>query len=145
MIIYTIGFTKKSAEEFFEKISQNNIEVLIDTRLNNQSQLAGFSKGRDLPYFLKKISNCNYSYQKDYAPTKDILDVYKIGKIDWKEYDEKYLMLIRERNVVKHFSNNFSEYSNILLLCSEHTAECCHRRLLAEEISKDLGYRIVHL
>lgn len=145
MIIYTIGFTQKSAKEFFEKIAQNNIEVLIDTRLNNQSQLAGFTKGRDLPYFLKKLSNCEYSYQKEYAPTKDILDDYKKGRIDWKQYEEKYLKLIIRRSVVKHFSNHFSQYSNVLLLCSEHTAEYCHRRLLAQEFSKELGCKIVHL
>lgn len=145
MIIYTIGFTKKSAEEFFETILKNNIEILIDTRLNNQSQLAGFSKGRDLPYFLKKLSNCKYSYQSEYAPTKEILDSYKKGLISWQEYEIEYLNIVRQRNIVDHFFSKYGKLSNVLILCSESTPEYCHRRLLAEEFSSKYNYPIIHL
>lgn len=145
MIIYTIGFTKKSAEEFFEKIINEKIEVLIDTRLNNQSQLSGFSKGRDLPYFLKELANCKYIYEKNYAPTKDLLNEYKKGITSWDEYEVKYNKLIQTRNMVENFIKNYSNYSRVVILCSEHAPEHCHRRLLVDAIIKNIECEVVHL
>ena len=145
MIIYTIGFTKKSAEEFFGKIINEKIEVLIDTRLNNQSQLSGFSKGRDLPYFLKELANCKYIDEKNYAPTKDILNEYKKGITSWEEYEVKYNKLIQTRNMVDNFIKNYSNYSRVVILCSEHTPEHCHRRLLVDAIIKNIECEVVHL
>ena len=87
MLIYTMGFTKKTAEQFFEKIKKNNIDIVIDVRLNNQSQLAGFTKGKDLVYFLKELCNCEYKHEIKFAPTKEILASYKKGDIDWGEYE----------------------------------------------------------
>ena len=77
MKIYTMGFTQKSAETFFERIKENKIELLIDIRLNNQSQLAGFAKGRDLKYFLDKLCQCGYAHELRFAPEKKLLDEYK--------------------------------------------------------------------
>ena len=88
MKIYTIGFTQKSAKEFFEKIKDNGIELLIDVRLNNVSQLAGFAKGKDLEYFLKEICNCDYVHEIVLAPTKELLDNYRAKITSWLEYEE---------------------------------------------------------
>lgn len=141
-----MGFTQKCAEKFFELIKKNNIELLIDVRLNNQSQLAGFSKGRDLQYFLKEICNCKYDHNEMFAPTKDILDNYKKGKMSWNEYVEKYNLLLENRDAVKLFAKRYETYNRVLLLCSEPTPENCHRRLLAEKIFKSLdGINIKHI
>lgn len=132
MNLYTIGFTQKSAEEFFSLLSKNNIECLIDVRLNNVSQLAGFAKAKDLQYFLKKICNINYIHNTIYAPTKDILDRYKKNMISWQDYEIQYKTLIKNRNVEKQFLKDIYYFENVCLLCSENAAQYCHRRLLAE-------------
>lgn len=136
MKIYTIGFTQKSAEEFFELIKRNNISILLDIRLNNKSQLAGFTKGDDLRYFLSEICQCEYRHCLEYAPTKDILDAYKKKNITWSEYVERYTNLMDQRANYSSFVNDFSNYTNVCLLCSEPTPEHCHRRLIAEMIAK---------
>ncbi len=134
MILYTIGFTQKSAKQFFELIKSNSIDMLIDIRLNNKSQLAGFTKGDDLRYFLKEICNCEYQHCIEYAPSKDILDNYKKKVISWNEYVTQYVPLMQKRNAVQTFADRFGMYRSVCLLCSEPTPECCHRRLLSEMI-----------
>ncbi|MCL1820946.1 MAG: DUF488 domain-containing protein [Oscillospiraceae bacterium] len=134
MIIYTMGFAQKSAEEFFSLISDNHIELLLDIRLNNKSQLAGFTKGNDLEFFLREICKCAYEHNVEYAPTKEILTDYKNKEIDWDEYEKRYVALMNERGSYQSFENNFSPYKKIALLCSEPSAAQCHRRLLAELI-----------
>lgn len=136
MNIYTIGFTQKSAEQFFELIKKNHIELLVDVRLNNKSQLAGFTKGTDMRYFLAAICQCKYKHCIEYAPTKDILDGYKNKSITWENYVEQYDRLMNKRGDYKNFVTNFSSYNNVCLLCSEPTAEQCHRRLIAELIAQ---------
>lgn len=145
MKIYTMGFTQKTAEEFFTKIKKSNIDILIDIRLNNQSQLAGFTKGKDLKYLLKEIANCDYSHEISFAPTKELLDDYKKKKVDWNKYVEVFEELIKSRNMVEKFESKYGKYERVLLLCSEPTPEQCHRRLVAEAISKKIGYEICHL
>ncbi len=145
MTIYTMGFTQKSAEEFFGLIKKNDIEILIDIRLNNQSQLAGFTKGRDLAFFLESICGCEYDHMISYAPTKEILDAYKKGAITWEEYEVQYNDLISRREVEETFRKRYSTYDRVLLLCSEPTTEKCHRRLLAEYLSDKLSTGIVHI
>ena len=145
MYIYTMGFTQKSAEQFFEKIKSNNIQVVVDVRLNNQSQLAGFSKGKDLSYFLKVICNCLYEHEIKLAPTKEILSSYKKGSISWEEYVIQFNNLIELRDMSTFFQKNYMKYENVLLLCSEVTPEKCHRRLLAEKFAKEIGCKINHL
>ena len=100
MQILTMGFTKKKAEEFFNLIREHQVEMLIDVRLNNQSQLAGFTKGQDLAFFLREICNCQYSHEIQFAPTKDILNHYKKKQIGWEKYEAEYNKLIKERNVL---------------------------------------------
>ena len=128
--LYTIGFTKKNAEIFFSLLRDNNIKTLIDVRLNNVSQLAGFTKKNDLEYFLKEICDITYLHKPDFAPTKDILDGYKKKEISWQIYEEKYLDLLDQRQVSKKVK--LDELDMSCLLCSESNSDHCHRRLLAE-------------
>lgn len=134
MTIFTIGFTKKTAKQFFELLNKNNVEILLDIRLNNKSQLAGFTKGDDLQYFLSELCHCEYRHCLEFAPTKEILDAYKKKQISWNEYQSQYAALMNKRAKHLEFSNRFANYTNICLLCSEPTPEQCHRRLLAEMI-----------
>lgn len=134
MTIFTIGFTKKTAKQFFELLNKNNVEILLDIRLNNKSQLAGFTKGDDLQYFLSELCHCEYRHCLEFAPTKEILDAYKKKQIAWNEYESQYAALMNKRAKYLEFSNRFANYTNICLLCSEPTPEQCHRRLLAEMI-----------
>jgi uncharacterized protein (DUF488 family) len=142
--LFTIGFTKKSAQSFFSKIQIAGVTKLIDIRLNNVSQLAGFTKRDDLIYFLRVICNCRYNHMPILAPTKDILDAYKGKKIDWDEYVRRFSSLIRERRIENEISAE--ELNNACLLCSEPSPEQCHRRLVAEYFNEVFGdIEIKHL
>ena len=131
MEIYSIGFTQKSAGEFFGALKAHGIERLLDVRLNNTSQLAGFAKQSDLPYFLREICGAVYEHEPLLAPTKEILDAFKKRKGDWDVYVEAYLNLIRSRRVESVLSQDSFKKKSVLL-CSEPTAEHCHRRLALE-------------
>lgn len=144
MNLYTIGFTKKSAKQFFELLKKNQVECLIDTRLNNKSQLAGFAKKEDLEYFLEKIVNIKYVYKPEFAPSNEILTKYKKGAMSWQEYEEKYLCLLAERKILKNL--DFSQLENACFLCSEHSPHHCHRRLLAEYLKQhNPSLEIIHI
>ena len=146
MNIYTIGFAQKSAEVFFTLLSRYNIECLFDIRLNNVSQLAGFTKAMDLKYFLKTILNAEYIHDINYAPTKEILDNYKKGISDWNEYVLKYNNLIVNRKTELIFAEQAKNFNNVCLLCSEVTANNCHRKLLAEYLKSNLpNIEIMHI
>ena len=132
MEIFTIGYTKKSAKRFFDSIKTNRIDVLIDIRLYNSSQLAGFSKSRDLQYFLEQICGCNYVWAPQFAPTAELLNNYKNVSITWIEYEKVYDELLRIRDNLDFFEGFFGK--RICLLCAEETPYQCHRRLLAEKI-----------
>lgn len=137
MNLFTMGFTKKTAKEFFELLKKNKIELLLDIRLNNKSQLAGFAKGNDLSYFLPEICNCQYQHCLEYAPTDDILAAYRKKSISWDEYEKMYSELLLKRGDYKNFHEKFADFQNICLLCSEPTADKCHRRLAAEIIAQN--------
>lgn len=128
--LYTIGFTKKNAQTFFVKLKKEGVTKLIDIRLNNVSQLAGFAKRDDLIYFLREICNCDYLYIPEFAPTKEILDAYKTKQIDWDEYVLRFSKLIKDRKIENIITAE--ELNNSCFLCSEPTPEQCHRRLIAE-------------
>ena len=128
--LFTIGFTKKNAETFFRKLGKSGVKKIIDIRLNNISQLAGFAKKDDLIYFLKKICDCDYRHEPLLAPTKEILDSYKKKKIDWPEYEKRFNDLLITREA--HTLVSSSELHKACLLCSESTPDKCHRRLVAE-------------
>ena len=135
MEIYSIGFTQKSAEEFFDTLKANGIERLLDVRLNNTSQLSGFAKQADLAYFLREICGTAYEHEALLAPTQEMLDRYKKRKGDWDIYTEEYLSLIRSRKVESILSKESFEKKTVLL-CSEPTAEHCHRRLALEYLQQ---------
>ena len=143
MNIFTIGFSQKTAEQFFKLLSENKVEKLIDIRLNNKSQLAGFANAKHLPYFLK-LHDMEYDYKDEWAPSKELLNGYKDKSISWEEYIKVYSQLLVSRNVLEKIDNN--ELENIVLLCSEPTAEQCHRRLLAEYLADNFNdINIKHL
>jgi len=130
--LYTIGFAKKTAEEFFDAIKHNKIKKLIDVRLNNTSQLAGFAKKQDLEYFLEEICNIKYLHKPDFAPTKEILDSYKKNRIPWSDYEKQYLDLLSKRCKPQKIIPE--EFNMSCFLCSEPKPNHCHRRLLVEYI-----------
>jgi len=134
MRLYTIGFTKKNAEEFFRRLQKAGVERVIDVRLNNKSQLAGFAKQDDLKFFLKSVAGIQYLYKPEWAPTQEILDNYKKKKGTWLEYERSFNELLEERQIEKIGDRKILE--NSCLLCSEDTAEHCHRRLVAEYLKK---------
>lgn len=142
--LYTIGFTKKNAQTFFSKLQKAGVTKLIDIRLNNVSQLAGFAKRDDLIYFLRELCNCDYLHIPIFAPTKEILDAYKKKQIEWNEYVRCFSKLIKERRIENNISSE--ELHNSCLLCSEPTPEQCHRRLVAEYFKENFGdIEIKHL
>jgi uncharacterized protein (DUF488 family) len=142
--LFTIDFTKKNAETFFRKLEKAGVKKIIDIRLNNVSQLAGFAKKDDLVYFLKELCECGYRHEPLLAPTKDILDGYKKKKIDWSEYEKGFKDLLKARNA--HTLVSLSEFHKACLLCSEPTPEKCHRRLVAEYLKTYLkNIKILHL
>lgn len=145
MNLYTIGFTQKTAKQFFELIKNNDINIVVDIRLNNKSQLAGFSKGDDLEYFLSEICGCKYAHRDDFAPTKALLDDYKKKKITWDDYIAIYTPLISKRKGVARFIEQFGKYNNVCLLCSEAAPTQCHRRLFAEMVQEVIPVTIKHL
>lgn len=142
--LFTIGFTKKNAKTFFTKLRNAGVKRLIDIRLNNVSQLAGFAKRDDLIFFLKELCNCDYKHMPNFAPTKEILDAYKKKEIGWDEYVKRFSMLITERKIENKITAD--ELNNACFLCSEPTPEQCHRRLVAEYLQEKLGdIEIKHL
>lgn len=145
MEIYTIGFTQKSAEEFFGTLKRAGIRRLLDIRLSNSSQLAGFAKRDDLRYFLREICGAEYEHEPLLAPTEEMLALYKKGKGNWADYERKFLALMVERKVEEYVDRESFEVPTVLL-CSEPTADCCHRRLAAEYLKHQWGdVEIVHL
>lgn len=142
---YTIGFTQKSAERFFETLKSAGIKQLLDVRLNNTSQLAAFTKRDDLDYFLREICGITYIHEPLLAPSREMLDTYKKQKGDWGEYEERFLALMAERAIETNIDRKLFERPTVLL-CSETTAEHCHRRLVLEYLSEHWGgLEIVHL
>ena len=142
--LYTIGFTEKSAETFFQLLEHNQVKKIIDTRVNNNSQLSGFAKGRDLAFFAKQLVNINYEHQLKFAPSKELLGGYRKKEISWDEYAEVYIDLLDERNIRGEV--DIASLHECCLLCSEHTAEKCHRRLLAEYLQEfNSNIEIIHL
>jgi uncharacterized protein (DUF488 family) len=145
MEIYTTGFTKKTAGEFFESLRRYGIKRLIDVRLNNISQLAAFSKRDDLSYFLKEICGAEYIHEQLLAPTQDMLDVYKKHKGSWDEYAQHFLVLMAQRKIEDQLDKHLFDVPTVLL-CSEHKADHCHRRLVAEYLGSKWGdLRIAHI
>jgi len=145
MEVYTIGFTKTTAAEFFGKLKQAGIRRLVDVRLNNVSQLAGFAKRDDLRYFLAEICGAEYVHEPLLAPSQEILDAYKKEKGSWDEYERRFFQLLADRHVETAIRPSLFDVPTVLL-CSEPTAERCHRRLVLEYLNNRWGnVQAIHL
>lgn len=142
--IYTIGFTGKTAKDFFTILGDAGVKRILDIRLKNSSQLSGFAKKEDLKYFLMKINGIKYLHIPELAPTENIMDSYKKKKINWNEYETQLNNLLVERKVENKMRGELSEGD--CFLCSEEKPDLCHRRLVAEYLQKKLGdITILHL
>lgn len=132
--IFTIGFTQKSAEQFFTALSKAGVKRVVDIRLNNVSQLAGFAKRDDLCYFLKVINRIEYVHIPELAPTKEILDEYRKNKGNWTVYEQQFIQLLKTREIERKLSHEMTDGD--CLLCSEDKPDFCHRRLVAEYLKE---------
>jgi uncharacterized protein (DUF488 family) len=144
MKLYTIGFTKTSAERFFKRLQRAGVKKVVDTRLHRESQLAGFAKQSDLLFFLSNLAKVEYGVTELLAPTADILDAYRKKRIKWDEYEKLYGELLSARHVEAQLTPH--DLDHCCLLCSEATPEHCHRRLAAEYLARAWGpIEIIHL
>ena len=145
--IFTIGFTKKSAEMFFELLERYNITEVVDVRLYNNSQLYGFAKMPDLKFFLNRVSSIEYKHDLKFTPPEDILKLYQQKLISWREYVAEFENVMQERRIVPHILTNYSDSPEVryCLLCAEVNPANCHRRLVAEKFAEVFGMEIVHL
>jgi uncharacterized protein (DUF488 family) len=137
MKLFTIGFTKKTAEKFFGLLRGSGARRVVDVRLNNVSQLAGFAKKDDLAFFLKEVAGMEYVHVPELAPTQEMLDAYKKEKGDWRLYEQRFLGLMRERKIEEKLPRSIFEGG--CLLCSEDKPHQCHRRLVAEYLQQHWG------
>ncbi|OFW12211.1 MAG: hypothetical protein A3H27_02945 [Acidobacteria bacterium RIFCSPLOWO2_02_FULL_59_13] len=137
MKVFTIGFTKKSARRFFELLRNSGAKRVVDVRLNNVSQLAGFAKKDDLAYFVKEICGMDYVHLPELAPTQEMLDEYKKRRGDWKTYETHFLALMKQRRIEESLPRE--AIADGCLLCSEDKPHQCHRRLVAEYLKQHWG------
>jgi len=135
--VWTIGFTQKPARKFFELLKHSGAKRLVDVRLNNVSQLAGFAKKEDLKYFAQEICGMEYVHAPDLAPTADMLDRYKKEGGDWSEYEKRFIDLLQQRRIEERISPDLIRGG--CLLCSEHQPHHCHRRLVVEYLCQKWG------
>ncbi len=146
MKLYTIGFTQKSAQEFFKRLRDHGVQRLIDIRVSPQGQLSGFARQEDLPYFLYELADhCEYVYLPLLAPTKEMMKEYRATG-DWAQYEERFEALMDDRNIPAALDRSLFESATGCLLCSEATPEHCHRRLVAERLARHWpGLEVLHL
>jgi uncharacterized protein (DUF488 family) len=137
MTIFTIGFTRKSAEAFFTQLQRAGVTRLVDVRLNNTSQLAGFTKRDDLLYFTRAIAGIEYRHLPQLAPTTELLTSYRKGNTEWRLYERRFLDLMRERAIERTIARDL--LGGACLLCSEESPDRCHRRLVAEYLQHHWG------
>ena len=144
MRVFTIGFTKSSAEGFFTRLQKAGVKKVLDVRLNNVSQLAGFAKKEDLRYFLRAIGGIEYAHEPRLAPTQEMLDAYKKAGGDWSDYEKRFLALMAERRIEQTVPRSVLE--GACLLCSEDKPTQCHRRLVVEYLQQKWGgIEVAHL
>jgi len=145
--LYTIGFSGKSAEQFFTLLQNHKIKTLWDIRLNNKSQLAAFTKSPDLAFFLQQIAQIGYQHFPELAPDAELLSAWRAKGIDWEGYQRAFLTLLQERKAESFLRRKWRQSPKpICLLCSEHTPEHCHRLLIAQQIRQIYPkLHIIHL
>lgn len=145
MEICTIGFTGRTAQDFFETLMNAGVDRLVDVRLNNSSQLAAFTKQRDLMFFLDRILGAGYVHEPQLAPTPELLRSYRSKEISWQEYEKRFLDLMEERRIEEEVPKELF-VGKPVLLCSETTPDKCHRRLVAEYLASRWGdIKVTHL
>jgi uncharacterized protein (DUF488 family) len=137
MKIYTIGFTKKNASRFFDLVENSGTKRVVDVRLNNVSQLAGFAKRDDLAFFLKRVAGIEYTHFPLLAPTQPMLDEYKKNGGDWSTYESRFIDLMQKRKIESEVSKEM--INDGCLLCSEDKPHHCHRRVVAEYFKHHWG------
>jgi uncharacterized protein (DUF488 family) len=147
--LFNIGFTQKTAEEFFGILKKNKIDCLVDIRLNPNGQLSRFAFEKDLPFFLDKlVDGCKYIHRVDLAPQNELLkEVRTKGSAmskDYKLFEKEFNQYLEKKSNIENFVEQFKKYQNVVLLCSEHTTEKCHRRLVSDmllnKFSKDIKF-----
>ena len=138
--LYTIGFTKKSSERFFNLLRGSKVKQLVDVRINNSSQLAGFAKGNDLKFFVNEICHIPYIHVADFAPTKELLDQWHKQEVNWEDYERIYTKLLTDRDILRKYG--IKPFDGSCFLCSEDTPEQCHRGLLVEYMKKHSSEKI---
>ena len=145
MKVFTIGFTKKNAETFFNFLKEYEVKTLIDVRLNNISQLSGFAKRDDLKVFLNELCGAEYVHSPELAPNKELLNAYKKGSMTWEKYEDKFLNLMAQRHIEKTIKPELLNQG--CLLCSEHEPHMCHRRLVVQYLNENsnLDLKVKHL
>jgi len=144
MRVHTIGFTQKSAKEFFELLRSSGAQRVVDVRLHNASQLAGFAKRDDLAYFVRELCGMDYVHLPILSPTEDMFTEYRKGGRDWERYARRFRRLIRDRKIEDEVPREVID--GACLLCSEAEPDHCHRRLVAEYLQERWGdLEIVHL
>ena len=145
MEVYSIGFTKKTAAQFFGALKIAGIRRLLDVRLNNVSQLSGFAKREDLSFFLRELCGAEYQHEPLLAPTQEMLLDYRKKRINWTEYEAAFHALMVERRIDEQIPRETFRAPTVLL-CSEPTADRCHRRLVLEFLQQRWsGLEITHL
>ncbi len=146
-VIYTIGCAQTTAEYFFERLRERGVQVVLDVRLKNNSQLSAFAKSPDIDYFIKALTGAKYIHDALLAPSEEILKAYRKKEIDWAEYEAQFNELMKQRNIDAHIIHRYIDASEqkYCLLCSEESAQHCHRRLVAQRMAAWFGLEIVHL
>jgi uncharacterized protein (DUF488 family) len=143
--LFTIGFTQKSAQQFFDLLERNGVECLVDIRLHPDGQLAGFTKKEDLRYFLRQLIHCDYRHNDRLAPSNEMLKAYRSDK-NWVQYESSFLALLEQRGIPEILDRSLFEEKTCCLLCSEPTSEHCHRRLVAECLAQAWqNVEIIHI
>lgn len=147
MNLFSIGFTQKSAEDFFGLLKDNKIDCLVDIRLNPNGQLSRFAFEKDLPFFLDKLANgCKYVHRVDLAPQNELLkEVRTKGSAmskNYKLFEKEFNIYLEKESKIENFVEQFKNYKNVALLCSEHTTEKCHRRLVCDMLLNKFNQEI---
>lgn len=143
--VYTIGYERRPLSQLIGALRAAGVDAVIDIRLRNTSQLAGYTKRDDLAFLLQEGFGIAYEHHPELAPTDDILDAYRRDE-DWEVYQARFRPLLADRQAEQTGHDILARYRTVCLLCSEPTADRCHRRLVADYWAEQIpSLRVVHL
>ncbi len=145
MEIATIGFTQSTAEHFFERLRAAGVRRVLDVRIHNTSQLAGFAKAGDLAYFARVIAGASYEHDTRLAPTAEMVSTYRAGRQPWEWFEAQFGDLMKARDIPTILDRRPFEERKTVLVCSEPGPERCHRRLVAELLQEAWEAEVEHL